>query len=201
MKKNILFLFFLFPELIFACECPPIKPSSEEIFKNYDAIFMGKVDSVSACSSHGTSTAYFFINELYKGSVQQHLKVTFDCSSDCMMSFSKDEEWIMYATFQRFDLLVVNLCSHSRKLFTDASQDYYQIAAQRTFEEEKQFLKSALGIHSFAQNDIQSQQQTDIKSDNEQPSGINKLWLLLISFATMAIVYFITRNKKKKDDK
>lgn len=198
MKKYIPFLFFLLSEMTFACECPAIKPISNDSFKNYDVIFTGRVDSVSACLTDGNSTAYFFINELYKGAVQQHQKVDFDCSSECMMSFSKDEEWIIYATYQRFDLMTVKLCGHSRKLFTDVSQDYYQMAAQRTFEEEKQFLKTTLGTHSFIQNNEQSQQQDDAKSRNEQPSGINKLWLLLISFATMAIVYFVTKNKNKK---
>ena len=198
MKKNILFLFFLISKITIACECPPLKPVSEEICKNYDVIFSGKVDSVSACSTQGKSAAYFSVSELYKGSADQYVKVDFDCSSACMMSFSKGEEWIMYTTFQRFDLLVVNLCSHSRKFFTDASQDYYQLNAQRTFEAEKQFLKITLGIHSFTQKNELSQQE-EIKSRNEQPSGVNKLWLLLISFTVMAIVYFVSRKKNKND--
>ncbi|MES2138977.1 MAG: hypothetical protein V4511_04675 [Bacteroidota bacterium] len=199
MKKYIPFLFFLLSKMTFACECQPINPISKDLFKNYDAIFTGRVDSVSACLEDGKSTAYFFINELYKGNLKQHLEVVFDCSSECLMSFSKDDEWLMYTTYSRFDMLVVNLCGHSRKFFKDASQDYYQMAAERSFEEEKQFLKSSLGVHSFVQNDELSQQQNI--SRNEQPSGINKLWLLLISCATMVIVYLVTRNKNKKNDK
>ncbi len=185
--------------MTFACECLPINPISKDLFKNYDAIFSGRVDSVSACSTDGKSKAYFFINELYKGNLKQHLEVVFDCSSACLMSFSKEDEWLMYVTYSRFDVLAVNLCGHSRKFFKDPSQDYYQMAAERGFADEKQFLKSSLGVHSFVQNDEQSQQQNI--SRNEQPSGINKLWLLLISCATMAIVYLVTRNKNKKNDK
>jgi hypothetical protein len=33
---------------------------------------------------------------------------------------------------------------------------------------------------------------------NEQPSGINKLILLAISFIVMAIVYYVTRKKNGK---
>jgi hypothetical protein len=150
MKKNILLLFFLISKITFACECPPIQPISEALFKNYDVIFEGKVDSVSTCKTQGTSAAYFSINELYKGEVEQHFKIEFDCASPCMMSFSKADEWLIYSTYKRFDLMVVSLCSHSRKLFADASQDYYQLSAQRRFEEEKQFLKTTLGTHSFA---------------------------------------------------
>ncbi len=198
MKKTILFLFFVLSKTVFACECPPIKPISKEACQNYDVIFAGRLDSVSACTDDGKSTAYFFINELFKGNVQDRVKLEFDCSSACMMSFLKNEEWLIYATYQRFDLMLVNLCGHSRKFFDEASQDYYQLTAQRTFQEEQQFLKITLGIHSFVKNDELSQQQNDLKSRNEQPSGINKLWLLLISCTTMAIIYFVTRNKNKK---
>ena len=202
MKKNSFFLFLLFSKIIIACECPPIKPVSKEICSKYDIIFSGKVDSVSVCGAPGASSVYFTINELYKGEVQQHIKINFDCSSPCMMSFSKDEEWLMYSAYKRFDLITVNLCSHSRKFFNDASQDYYQVEAQQTFEQEKQFLKTTLGVHSYAQTNEIEQQQADLKSRNEQPSGIYKLVLLLISFGTMAIVYFVTRNKNRnKNDK
>ena len=198
MKKNILFLFLLFSKIIIACECPPVKPVSNEIFYNYDVIFSGKIDSVSLCGVQGIAKVYFTISNLYKGSVQQKVKVNFDCLSSCMMSFSKDEEWLMYLTYSRFDIMTVKLCGHSRKFFIDASQDYYQIAAQRTFEQEKEFLRTTLGIQPFAQMDGRDQQLEDFKSSNEQPSGIYKLGLLFISFTAMAIVYFVTRNKKKK---
>jgi hypothetical protein len=200
MKKNILFLFILFSKIILACECPTITPVSKELCNNYDVIFFGKVDSVSLCDVVSGATAYFTINELYKGAVQQKLKINFDCSSSCMMSFSKDEEWLIYATYQQFDVLNVILCSHSRKYFNEASQDYYQVQAQRTFEQEKQFLETTLGTQRYPQTNEINQQNGDIPH-NEQPGGIYKLGLLLISFATMAIVYFVTRNKNRKNDK
>ena len=198
MKKRITFLFFLLSKTIFACECPSINPISKDLFKSYDVIFSGKIDSVSACPDDGKSRAYFFIDELYKGNVLQHVEVNFDCSSECLMSFSKEEKWLMYATYQRFDMLVVSLCSHSRKSFYEASQDYYQMAAQRTFEEEKQFLKSSLGLHPFLPNNELSQQQKDFGSRNKQPSGGSIVFLLLISCAVMAIIYIILKNKNKK---
>lgn len=199
MKKYIPFLFLLLSKITFACECPTFKPISNEQFKNYDVIFTGKVDSVSACLADGRSRAYFFISELYKGNVTKRLKVDFDCSSACMMSFSKEEEWLMYANYSRFDRLVINLCGHSRKFFSDPSQDYYQMAAERSFEEEKEFLKTTLGIHSFKSKNDLYQPEAELKSRNEQPDGINKLWLLLISGTTMAIVYFVARKKNKND--
>ncbi len=149
------------------------------------------------CRVKGNAIAYFTINELYKGTVQQNVEINFDCSSSCMMSFSKDEEWLIYANFQKFDVINVILCGHSRKFFSNTAQDFYQVASQRTFDQEKQFLKTTLGVLHFAQTNEGNNQQTDIILRNEQPSGINKLGLLLISFAVMAIVYFVTRNKNK----
>jgi hypothetical protein len=196
MKKNILFLFLFLSQFVFSCECPTIQPISKSLCSDYDVIFYGKVDSVNACSDKGRSTAYFTIIELYKGSVEQHVKVDFDCLSSCLISFAKDEEWLMYTKFQRFDFITVNLCSHSRKKFNNATQDFYFVSAQRTFDQEQEFLKQSVGIQSFAQNNKLNEAQADLKPRNEQPTGWGKLWLLLISFATMALVYFFSRQKK-----
>lgn len=196
--KKILFL-LLFSKTLFACECPTLQPISKELSSAYNVIFFGKVDSVSSANEKGTSTAYFTINELYKGNVQQHIEVNFDATSECMMSFSKDEQWLMYCTYHMFDVLTVNICGHSRKLFQDATEDFYQLAAQRTFEEEKLLLQTSLTIQPFAQNNEMNQQQMDFRPHNDQPSGTNKLLLLLVSFAAMLIVYFITRKKIKND--
>ena len=196
MKKNILLFCLLFSKLSFSCQCPTLPPISIDLCKNYDVIFYGKVDSVSACPSDGISSAYFTINELYKGATEQHVKVDFDCSSECLMNFSKNDEWIMYASYQRFNLMTVNICGHSRKFFNDGTQDIYQLAAQRTFEQEKQFLQTAIGIQPFIKNNELNEQQTEMRPHNDQPSAINKLWLLLISFTAVVIIYYVSRKKK-----
>ncbi len=193
--KKILFIIILFSKTLFAYECPPLQSISKELTNNYNVIFWGKVDSVSSTNAKGKSNAYFTIKELYKGSVLQHVKVIFDENSDCMMSFEKNDEWLMYCTFQRFDELSVNICSHSRKLFKDPEDDFYQLEALRTFEEEKLFLKLIFKIHPFAKNNELNNKQIDFKPHNDQPSGINKLVLLLVSFGAMLIVYFVTRKK------
>ncbi len=196
MKIFFSLLLTLLSQITDACECPPIKPISKESGNNYDVIFFGKIDSVSSCPVKGNAIAYFTVSQLYKGRIQQHLKINFDCSTPCMMSFSKDEEWLIYSTFKRFDEMNVTLCGHSRKFFGDVSKDFYQTNAQRTFEEEKFFLKETFGIQTFPQNTASNKQQQDSNPQNEQPSGIIKLILILISFTVMAIVYVITRNKK-----
>lgn len=196
MKKNIFILFFLFSKIISACECPPIEPVSKELCTKYNVIFFGKVDSVSPCDLKGSAIAYFTINELYKGNVEEHVKVNFDCSSACMMSFAKNEQWLIYSSYERFDQLTINICGHSRMKVQEGVQDVAEIAAQRTFDQEKEFLKSILGTQNFIKNNELNKQQAEMRPRNDQPSAMNKLWLLLISFSAMAVVYYFTRNKK-----
>ena len=188
-----------FSNLSFACQCPILSPISKELCNKYEVIFYGKVDSISPCATNGINTAHFTIIELYKGVAEQHVKINFDCSTACMMSFSKGDEWIIYSIFQRFDLMTVNICDHNRKFFSAAEQDVYQITSKRTFEQEKQFLNTSLGIQSFIKKNELNEQQSDLAHQNTQPSAITKLWLLLASALTMGIVYYINRSTKKND--
>ncbi len=191
--KNILTTLLLVASATaFSCQCPSLTPITKDACANYNVIFSGFVDSVSACDDKEGSIAYFTIDEAYKGNVAQQVQVLFDCASSCLMSFAHGDNWIIYANYKKFDVLEVSLCEHSRKLFADVSQDIYMIAAQKTFAEEKEFLKNTLGTIPFKES---SQQVT---GRNEQPSGINKLILLAISFSAMALVYFIIKRKNVK---
>lgn len=199
LKKNkircVLILFLLFSRVIIACECPPISPISTALAKSYTIIFNGRVDSVSICNMDGLAIAYFTVNELYKGAVQQNVKIYFDCSSPCMMSFNKNDEWLIYANYMRFNQLTIILCSHSRKFIEDLKQDYYAVSAGRTFGDEAKYLKHILGIQPF----IKEENTEDaLQPQNLQPSGQNKIYLLLVSISVMIIIYFISRKKNGK---
>lgn len=194
MRKAFLFLLFFFSLRAFGCDCPPIEPVSKELTEDYDVIFYGKVDSIIPCNTKGIGTAYFTVISLYKGSARQHIAVDYDCSSSCMMSFLKGEEWIIYSMYQHFDLLTVNLCSHSRKKITDDSMDFYQAASQRSFEEENIYLEKNLGLQQFASHNKLNDQQKEMQPHNEQPSALNKLWLLLISMVVMAVIYLVSKK-------
>jgi hypothetical protein len=196
MRNFIIFSLLLISASAFACECKTLEPISKELSEKYNVVFYGKVDSVGICRGDGVSTAYFTISELYKGAVAHNVNVDFDCSSACLMSFSRGDEWLMYTAFQRFDLLTVNICDHSRKLFSEETQDVYQLAAHRTFEEEKLFLKNTFGLQEFVKYNELNAIHEQMGARNEQPSNMNKLWLLLISFSVMGLVYYITRKKK-----
>jgi hypothetical protein len=183
---------------LYACNCPPIKPIDAEWCKKYDVIFFGKVDSIEKCSINGKSKVYFSLSKLYKGAVQPKAFLEFDCSSSCMMSFTINEEWLIYSTYQKFDLLGLNICSHSRKKFATAEQDYYLASSQRKIEDEMQVLNELLGEKTFATENNLNQMQSALKPVNEQPSGISKLILLLVSLSAMLLVAMIVKLKKRQ---
>lgn len=199
MKSRLILIFFFSYLFANACECPPVKPISKELSAQYDVIFYGKVDSVMPCNTQGLGTVYFTIISLYKGAAEQHVSVDYDCTSSCMMSFSKNEEWIIYSVYQHFDLITVDLCSHSRKRINDGSMDFYQVASQRSFDEENTFLEKSLGIQPFSAHNDLNDRQKEMQPHNEQPSAIGKLWLLLISLAVMGIIFIVTKKYFKND--
>jgi|SRR6218665_2269401 len=199
MKKCLFLFFILLSNFVFSCDCPPLEVITKKGTEKYDVIFYGKVDSIIPCNTQGIGTAYFTIGSLYKGAAEQHVSVDYDCTSACMMSFAKNEEWLIYGIYQRFDLITVELCGHSRKKITDGTTDFYAVAAQRTFDEENKFLQDALGIQPYGKHNDLNDQQKELKPHNDQPSDLGKLWLLLISLAAMGIVYIVSKKFFKND--
>lgn len=196
MKKHIsLFLIFL-SGYVHACQCPVLPALSKESCEAYDVIFYGKVDSVSSCDTKGIAIAYFTVSELFKGNIEQQVSINFDCSSECMMSFSTGEEWLIYSKYVKFDLLKVEICEHSRRKFSDDAQDIYMMAAKRTIEKEREFLKTTFGLQNFKQPNDLNKMHDETGPRNTQPSSWGKLILLLISVVVMGGVYFFTRKKK-----
>jgi hypothetical protein len=194
MKASLFFLFYLLSSPCFSCECPPIEAFSKKNSATYDVIFYGTVDSIVPCAASGIGTAFFNINSLYKGTAEKKVSVDYDCTSACMMSFSKGDEWIIYASYQGFNLLTVNICSHSRKRISAVSADFYTISSGRSFDEENTFLSKTFGILSFSVHNDLNDKQKEFQPHNEQPSAINKLWLLVISLSVMLIIYFISKK-------
>lgn len=200
MKKRFLSVFLIvFFKTFFACECPPIQPITEVTSKNYNVVFYGVVDSVKPSSEKGFNTAFFTIEELYKGNVRQQVKVNFDNSSSCLMSFAKGEQWLIYAIYKNFDVLNVSICGHSRKFFKITTEDFYQLNAQRTFNDEKDFLRTTLKIQPFAKVNQLNEQREQFKPHNIQPEPLNKLLLMFVSLIAMIIIFFVTRKKTNDD--
>lgn len=196
--RYYLFLFLLVAAKIsLACKCNPVEPISKEVCAQYDAILLAHVDSVTPCVN-GSSIAFISSEELYKGNVNQQLQVEFDCASSCLMSFEKGEKWLLYANYKRFDLLTVSLCGNSRKFFTDETQDFYALQAQRSFNQEAEFLKKELGIQAYTNDNTAIENANEVAARNEQPSGLSKLILLGISLLVMIIIFYFTRKKNDK---
>ncbi len=199
MKFSCFFIFLFISVSVYSCDCPPIQKIDSKKLKNYDVVFYGEVDSISSCNTAGISITYLTIKELYKGNVEANVRITFDCKSSCMMSFSKGDKWLIYGVYQRFDLLTVHFCGHSRKYFPDDSQDIYSVVSQQSFDEERNYLANNLGLQNFIhRNNNLNNKQNALKPHNNQPSGLNKILLLAISFIVMLAVYFFTRKKNKK---
>ncbi len=191
-KNLILFVFLiLHSKFLISCDCPPLKPLSKEVCEEYNIIFSGRVDSVGMCD--GTSTAYFFVQALYKGKAMQKIAINFDCSTSCMMNFEKGEMWVIYGKYYKFGKIEVNFCSRSRKFFKDASQDFYAINNQMSYVDEINFLQSNLGTQQIESENNQAQYQRELI----KPSAWSKLWLLLISLAVMAVIWFVSKKYLK----
>ena len=196
MRKIVLFLSLLISFYSLACECKDFVSITKDLCSEYDVIFLGTVDSVSACDEKGFSVAYFTITELYKGKVKKQVQINFDCNTECMMSFAEGEEWIIYALYEKFDHLNVSICGHSRKKFDNETLDVFFVNAKRTFEKEREFLKTSFGTLSFAEENDLNNQQDQVGPRNQLPSNWGKLTLLLVSILAMGIVYYVTRKKK-----
>jgi hypothetical protein len=198
MKTIFLFLACVFSFGVAACECPPLADLNGPSAAKYDVIFLGRVDSISPCSTQGIATAYFTIEELYKGSVTREVRVNFECASACLMSFSKGDTWLLYASYLRFDHIKVDLCSHSRKLFAEGEQDIYLMGTQRSFVDERKLLNKLLGTKSFITANELNDQQAEFKPHNVQPSAVSKLVLIGVSIVAMMLVYYFLKRKTKK---
>lgn len=196
MKKILFFLFLLLSVHVLACDCPPPEPVSKELCNKYDVIFYGRIDSVASCAADGIGTVYFTVISLYKGSVEQHASLGYDCKTSCLMSFAPGEEWIIYGIYQGFNQVTVSLCSPSRKRVAEGTVDYYEAGSHRTFGQESTFLMATLGIQPYAQHNRLNDQQKEMAPHNEQPSAMGKLWLLLISLGTMIIVYIVSKKMR-----
>lgn len=195
--KTAFFLFSFFLGIsAFACDCPPLSNLDQSVIAQYSVVFKGKVDSVGNCSTKGFAKIYFTIEELYKGNCQQHVAVEFDCSSSCMMSFQKEEEWLMYTIYEKFDELSVHLCSHSRKKAKAGEVDLYQISSKRSFDEEQSWLLSNLGKQHFIPENKLQEDQRELKPHNDEPSDSGKLMLLAVGLVVMAGFIWFSRFKK-----
>ena len=184
------FIFFiLIIRISFACDCPPIGKVSKEQFDLYEVIFEGRVDSVSQ------NCSWFEIITLNKGSSLQKVKLFFDDSTDCRMSFAKDEIWIIYSNYVKFSELAVNFCSRSRKKPRNGSADLFTVSNQNTYDEELTYLKQNLGVKP-----VKEEREQDGFPEREliRPKGWTVIWLFIASLLFFIVFYFISKRIFRK---
>jgi hypothetical protein len=191
--------FFALAFLIFLCSnvkcctCPVIEPLTSKQCNKYDVLFYGRVDSVFNDKKTNKSTVQFSVLELYKGTSESTISLNFDGTGECMMSFDKNEKWIICANYSRYNSLSVSFCSNSRKQLSDTVYDYNAINTQQTFLETLEFLRDSIKIKNTEEKIIDN---SNLLHKNIQPSGNNKMLLLAVSLLfTIGLIYF-TRLKK-----
>ena len=187
--KKIYFVILFFSKGLSACECPPLAKLSKTDVEKYDVVFMGMVDSVSAC--HDNAEAWFRVKFLFRGNIFQEMPVRFDCSSDCMMSFEKGEHWIIYGNYYSYGSVETNLCSHTRKYIEDKAKDFYMESSKISFEEELIFLTNNYGNKEIISAKIPN---SDLPRVNIQPGTVQKMILVIVSIFTLLFFYFLVNK-------
>jgi hypothetical protein len=179
------FLFFLTPCRSCDCESQQVNAASAA---KYDFIFTGKVTAVSSCD--GKAIVTFFVDTLFKGSSFAEATLEFDCSTDCQMSFSKNEQWIIYAEYVNYGEANVKFCSLSRKRLGAGIADYYAVAHGMTFEAEKEFLRKNFGVQSINVPDKQDDQHHELV----RPDFRQMMWYFVAGLVVLVIIYFIVKK-------
>jgi hypothetical protein len=190
-SRNIAFLisiFFLQVQAALACKCAEHKPFTKEQCQIYDVIFTGTLDSVSSCKD-GFATAYFRIESLYKGKSEKLISVRYDCESDCQLSLSKDEKWLIYSQYYKYNKLQMEFCGRSRK-WMQGADDFYAALNHMSWEEENAFLQKELGKQPLIQKEEPGLKERTLI----QPSAYWKLGLVLISVPVLLLIFYFVKK-------
>jgi hypothetical protein len=180
-------LALLLSPALFACKCA-MPPFSEETVKPYEFVFYGKVVAVSGCDK--TAKVKFTIIELFRGKSFETTELEFDCASDCQMSFSPGEEWLIYSNYENYGQARVELCSFSRKKIDGETGDYNAFNNGMSFADEKKWLEEKLGVQKLNEKDMIDRPH----HENARPEGMNVVWTMLIGFAILGVFYFVVRK-------
>jgi hypothetical protein len=187
MKKTTLLLLAILVQLtVFACECEALKPLSKAETDAYEFIFTGKVVDVQQFDENGL--AKFEIQAIYKGKSYSQTSVSFDNLTDCQMSFSTNEVWIIYANYKEYGKPELVFCSRSRKLNADPSLDKDVLGI--SFTAELDWLKKNLGIQAF--NEKKETKESERKLI--LPTGLERLWLYLGGLVVLVGIWLLVRK-------
>lgn len=176
-----------------ACDCPP--PEKIDLIKvrqPRNLVFLGTVIKTDSCK-HGVNLVYFKVKKLFNGKSDSTVAVQYDCSSDCMMSFTAGDEWLIYAEYFEYGKTEVKFCSRSRKRFSTPAEDVYWVTSQMTFDDELNFLEEKIGLQT-----ISKPKDDELKRDIgvvEDP--MKALFLLISSLTGMILIYWFVKRVLK----
>lgn len=189
MISRIIFVLFFLSGFYTAnaCQCPATSLSIAECNK-YEIIFMGKIDSVKTCGNN-FGTAYFTVNELYKGNVTKNFKVLFECGVPCAQEFAAGDEWIIYSNYKQIDNAIMDWCSRSRKYFRIEKQDFYTVNYGNTYSQELQFLEDNLGLHRLL-----VETKNAAENRNIRPSITTTILALVVSLLFIIFFYWLVNR-------
>jgi hypothetical protein len=188
MKKALALIWILLNLPAFACQCDSISTSlNKQTVSSYDLIFYGKVTKVA--SVQHTGLASFSIDKIFQGKSYQNIDLSFDNQSSCAMSFSPDEEWIVYAKYISYGHAEIVFCSPSRKKMSSNTDDYYSMIHGKSFEDELIWLEKEFGIKELNRSSAESPRRELL-----HPVGMERLWLYLGGLLGLALIWFLTRK-------
>lgn len=192
MRKLFLFaIAFSFSlSTLVACDCETI-PISVQSIASSELIFLGKVVAISGCDK--TSKASFSIQELFRGKAFANIEIEFDCTSDCQMSFSPGQTWIIYAKYKTYGKAEVFFCGYSRQQFANEKDDYNSVAQGMNFDDEKKWLENNVGVQTLNEKNPMA----DDLHENIHPNGYQILYYLGFGFVGLIVIYFVGRKYLK----
>lgn len=189
MKKTGLVILFIFAGwfVASACNCPP-ETADEKTMQSYDFVFYGKVVSVNTAREKATVT--FSIVELYKGKSFAETTLEFDNTTDCQMSFTAGEEWLIYSKYVAYGTGRADLCSLSRKKADAGGEDFYTVSHGMSFSEEQARL-----LKIFGKQALNEESQRNIPHHELlHPRGWQPVWLLACGVAVLFLFYYLVKK-------
>ena len=191
MKIKIVLFFIFFSNIQgYSCDCAPQKTfNKENIESTYKVAFLGKV---TALTNHdGRPFIRFEVMEPYIGKIQKETEIL-DPNSDCSISFTVGEEWLVYGNYHEFGIAETNICTRSRKHFTSDSTDYFKATFGTTFDSDKEFLRKTFGVQPF----LIKNKDEELLSHREliKPKGFEMVWMILIGTVFLTIFSFVFKK-------
>ena|ERR1051326_3846690 len=187
-RSALLFILLLLAgKNIPACDCPDAKPLGKEFIRqNYPVVFYGKVLSMG--DHDGKFFVKFKVIEPYIGKLTEELEIV-DPNSDCSPGFGEGQEWLIYARYVEYGKPGTNICTPSRKFFSNEKDDFNVAVRKTTFSDDRELLRREFGVQPFFVKD--AEQELLSKRELIKPKGYGMVWMVLIGTFVLALFYYL----------